>query len=172
MKYFRKIYNGLCDVLDKIATVAMMIVFAVVFVNVVLRYLFKQSFAWSDEAARYAFIVMCLFGMVIATRDKSHFSVTMVIDHLPGIVQRILHVIIDVTCIVLIVFLIKGGFQMSDILSDTITPGMQIPSSFRYWVLIFSGFLMLFYEICILISDILGNPNLFSETAQIEEKGR
>ena len=80
MKYFRKFYHGICEVLDKIATVAMMFVFGVVFVNVVLRYLFKQSFAWSDEAARYTFIVMCLFGLVIATRDRSHFSVTMVID--------------------------------------------------------------------------------------------
>lgn len=157
MKKFQKINNLICEYLDVIAAVAMAFVFAVVFLNVVLRYFFKASFAWSDEAARYTFICLCLFGMVTATRDNAHFTVTILTNALPKIVQRILSCLTHVISLALTIFMVKGGFEMADVLKNTITPGMQIPASTSYYLLIFSGILMIFYLLCLILVDITGN---------------
>jgi TRAP-type C4-dicarboxylate transport system permease small subunit len=62
---------------------------AVVFLQVVLRYVTYQPLAWTEEIARLLFLWACIIGAVIAARRGSHFAVDFFSRSLPGRVGRL-----------------------------------------------------------------------------------
>jgi TRAP-type C4-dicarboxylate transport system permease small subunit len=53
-----------------------------IFMQVIFRYVFKESLSWSEELARYLFIWLTFIGASIATREKSHINVAMFVNNL------------------------------------------------------------------------------------------
>lgn len=51
-----------------------------IFLQVIFRYVVKQSLSWSEELARYLFIWLTFIGASIAAREKSHINVSVMID--------------------------------------------------------------------------------------------
>lgn len=147
MKKLEKFYFGLGTVMDGLSAFAMAVIFIVVFTNVVLRYVFRTGFAWATELGQYAFVLVCFTGLITATRDGSHFAVTLLIDRVPSIVRRVLNIIIDIAMLVITVMLIAGGFQMAGVAKGAVTPCMHIPMATNYWELVVCGILMAVYTV-------------------------
>lgn len=51
MAFLRKAFRGLFKALEWFAMICMVVLTAVVFCDVVLRYIFKQGFSWTQEIA-------------------------------------------------------------------------------------------------------------------------
>ena len=60
-----------------------------VFTQVLVRYLTYQPLAWTEEAARYIFIWLCLLGAAVAARRGQHFVVDLAQRALPADAFRI-----------------------------------------------------------------------------------
>jgi TRAP-type C4-dicarboxylate transport system permease small subunit len=58
-------------------------ILAVVFLEVLARYVFKFSIVWSEETAVYAFIWMSYLAMARLARTRSHLAFTPLRDMLP-----------------------------------------------------------------------------------------
>ena len=72
MKGYGKFLDGI-EKIEKLflaVTVAIMII--VITYQVILRYVFSASNAWSEELARYLFIYDVMVAAAIATRRNSH----------------------------------------------------------------------------------------------------
>ena len=63
---------------------------ALVFTNVVLRYVFGSGIAAGEEFARLAFVWLIFLGAVLAMRERGHIGVTILVERLPARVQRFL----------------------------------------------------------------------------------
>lgn len=150
---FRKVYDWIGDFTDTISGIAMALIFLVVFFNVVLRYVFNAGFAWAVEAAQFAFVLVCLTGLIAATRDQSHFAVTLIIDRMPRAVKLFLFLLRDVVEIVCTIWLLRGAIQMMGVLKNTISPAIGLPWALNYYFLLGTTILMLFYEFCCLVKD-------------------
>ena len=75
MKGYGKFLDGI-EKIEKLflaVTVAIMII--VIIYQVILRYVFSASNAWSEELARYLFIYDVMVAAAIATRRNSHLQV-------------------------------------------------------------------------------------------------
>lgn len=84
MKGYGKFLDGI-EKIEKLflaVTVAIMII--VITYQVILRYVFSASNAWSEELARYLFIYDVMVAAAIATRRNSHLQV----DAFIGILDR------------------------------------------------------------------------------------
>ena len=57
-----------------------------VFVNVVLRYGFNSGASITEEISRYLFVWLTFLGAILAFKDNSHVSVSVLVDKLspPG----------------------------------------------------------------------------------------
>lgn len=66
------------------------VVFLIVFLNVVGRYGFGTSFAWSEEVARHLMILGAFAGAGLALREGRLVAITTVPDLLPDTFARIL----------------------------------------------------------------------------------
>jgi TRAP-type transport system small permease protein len=64
------------------AAVAIMLaaMLALVFANVVSRYLFSVSFGWAEEVSRYLMIWIVFIGAGLALRESKHVAVTLFAD--------------------------------------------------------------------------------------------
>lgn len=98
---------------DALGAVLYIYIIAIIFAEVVGRYLFKTSILSAYETAIYAFIWLSYLSMAAMARNRSHLSVTVLRDMMPRSVQLLLLLLSDLLLIVLasiIVIFIRQPF--------------------------------------------------------------
>lgn len=89
------------------------VMIALVFLNVILRYVFSTGFVWSEEVARLAFIYLVYFGTVGAFRDNRHLGVEMVLAKIPDKAQKALYALIQLVIIWTMWVLAQGSLELA-----------------------------------------------------------
>src|SRR5260221_13378480 len=77
--------------LDGLAVVLFAVMFGVVILQIVLRYVFNAPLVWTDELAQYLFVWTSFLGWTMATRKRIHIGISVVADHLPAAGRRMPH---------------------------------------------------------------------------------
>jgi TRAP-type C4-dicarboxylate transport system permease small subunit len=77
--------------LDVVAVALFGVMFGVVFLQVVLRYVFNHPLVWTDEAAAYLLVWVSFLGWTMASRKRIHIGIAFIVDRLPGRIRRALH---------------------------------------------------------------------------------
>jgi C4-dicarboxylate transporter DctQ subunit len=116
-----------------------------VFLQVLIRFVFKFPIPWTEEVSRIAFVYIIFIGATIAVRDRAHINVDFLLVMLPPRmacwVRRIgVLLVAGFLCFVIwqgIVFVRATGVQ--------VTPVMQLPFRHLYLIIPTSGALMLLY---------------------------
>ena len=67
---------------------------ALVFANVVMRYGFRQSFAWAAEFSRYLVVWLSFLASGLALRQGAHIAVETLPDALPGPAARLVRLLV------------------------------------------------------------------------------
>ena len=117
----------------------------VLFINVVLRYVFKAGLVWAEEYARYAIIWIVMAGSGAAVRENIHMSITAIIDVTKG---KTLHFIINMFVLVVAtsfsLFLIYAGIRLTSsmITNNQVSPALEIPLWWIYVSIPIGGLLM------------------------------
>jgi len=76
--------------LDAVAVVQFLAMFAIICVQIVLRYVFNAPLVWSDELAQYCFVWVAFIGVVLASRNRTNIAITAVRDRLPRLPATVL----------------------------------------------------------------------------------
>lgn len=63
------------------------------FMQVVLRYVFKMGFHWSEELARFVNVFMVFIGATVLVYEDSHISVTILDEYLKGNAHKALKLV-------------------------------------------------------------------------------
>lgn len=105
-----------------------------VFAQVVMRYVFKNSLSWSEELTRYLFLWMSWVGASYAVRCRSHFRVTLLLDMLKGKVREAYELLILLIWLGFGVFMTYQGGRMSLLLwqRGQLSAAMEIPMALAY----------------------------------------
>ncbi len=116
-------------VVESIIVAALLGEVAVVFANVMTRYLFGGSLLWTEEMARLALSVLAFVGGALAYRRGYHTSVALVLNRLPLAVQRVCLTIADLLVLGLsfILFYYSASMVQSEWGRETAI--LQMPSS-------------------------------------------
>lgn len=101
------------SVLEKIVSCVCVIVMSIlVFVNVIFRFVFNNSLAFSDEISTYLFVLMSLMGTALAARRGAHLGLSIVTDRVSPkartIIGMIMYGISALFCLLIVIF----GVQM------------------------------------------------------------
>jgi TRAP-type C4-dicarboxylate transport system permease small subunit len=73
--------------MDKAASLIMINMVVVITLQILMRYIFDNPLQWSEELARFSYGWYCLFGMALVTKDKTHLTVSILIDRLSPRIQ-------------------------------------------------------------------------------------
>ncbi len=99
-----------------------LVMLLLVFGNVVLRYGFNSGITISEEVARMSFVWLIFLGTVIAFRTKQHLGVNMLLDRLPIMLQKIIHILRQLIIMWILWLLMDGGWDQMVIGANTSLP--------------------------------------------------
>ena len=83
-----------------------------VFYNAMLRYVFKSSFAPSEEWARFLFMYITFFGAIEGFYRGRHIAVDMVTGLLSGVTKKTVEIIAQLLALGTMVLLLVGGIVL------------------------------------------------------------
>lgn len=106
---------------------------AILFVNVVGRYVFNYGFVWAEEVVRYEIIWLVFVGGSVAARKGIHIGVEALVHTLPPSVQKWVNSAVLVLCIGFCAILAFYGWELvaQTRQFNQRTPAMQFP----FWLI-------------------------------------
>ncbi len=110
----------------------MTLLVVLVFTQVLVRYLTYEPLAWTEEAARYVFIWLCLLGAAVAARRGQHFAVDLAQRSLPAGALRIASTAIPVMEAAFYGLLAVAGSKALATIHLQQSPSLEIPMSIPY----------------------------------------
>ena len=107
-----KVLKWLDENLEKsICVVLMCIMTTLVFVQVIMRYVFKNSLSWSEELARYVFIWLIYLGISYGAKMRKHIKIDAALLLFPKVLRKWVVVIGDILFLAFACYLTKTGFD-------------------------------------------------------------
>ncbi len=117
----------------------------ITFLQVLFRYVFQTSLAWTEELARFAFLWTAALSVGYAFKTKSHFALRFMVDQFgPGLKRIISTLVTFLMTIFLIIFTWKA-VQYVESADDQVAPGTGLPMVIPYSSVVVAGLLMLYY---------------------------
>jgi len=105
---------------------------ALVFVNVVSRYVFGVSIIWVEELTQYQMIWIAYLGAGLALREGRHVAVDIVEARLPPEARRALRIAIGAAILGFLAALAVLGVRIAAFTWNQETPVMNIPTGLPY----------------------------------------
>ncbi len=117
----------------------------ITFMQVLFRYVFQWSLAWTEELARYLFVWLASLGAAYAFKTRTHFVIMFAVDKIPGALRRM---VVAATAVLMNGFLllfIWQAIQYTITVSDAIGPGTGLSRAIPSASMIVGGALMVYY---------------------------
>lgn len=129
MKFYKKLMDVVAGCEKAITSVILLLVTAITFANVVVRYLTPNQFAWSEELSINLFVLLIMMGCGLSARDGSLISLTLIFDRLSVMGKKIFVAIITVANCVFSGVLFKTGIDkvITQMANGKRTPSLMIP---------------------------------------------
>lgn len=148
-----------------------------IFFQVIMRTVFKNSLSWSEELSRYIFIWQIWLGASIALREHEHINVTLIY----GIVknsraQAVIHAFADLCWFLFCLFLIFNGRSLvASILSRNVTSsGLGVPMVLVYAALPVASALVclrLLPKLCQDVKHVIGTEEQKAKRSEEKDGG-
>ena len=101
---------------DKILNVCILVLFIAMFgvttLNVIMRYLFRNPLAWSDELAMISLAYVTFVGGAAAYKKNLHFGIDVLLDLMPVSVRMFIRRIVNFVFIILFGYVTYLGWNL------------------------------------------------------------
>lgn len=131
--------------LKYVLTLLIVILTVSVFLQVLIRFVFKYPLPWTEEVSRIAFVYSIFVGATIAVREKTHLNVDAILVLLPKRVARAITVLGAFLVAIFLGFMTWEGAVFVRATGVQMTPVMQVPFRYLYLILPASGAIMFLY---------------------------
>lgn len=122
-----KLIDSFCRGVTNVMAVALMIMVALVFSNVVLRYVFNSSITQSEEISRWLFVWITFMGCVVALREHAHLGTDALVSRLPPVGKKVCLVLGHLTMLYVCYLVFRGALEQTSINMDVLAPSTQLP---------------------------------------------
>ena len=156
-------FGKMLDILDKILTffeewtlfITVIVALVALFVNVVLRYGFNYSLAWSEELVREVIIYTTFIGCSAAVKNRSMIKIDASVQLLPRLKMPLTYFSNFVTMIFAGLMIYYGWLMMIlQYSTQQKTIIMEIPLVILYAILPLMGVMMLIRSIQVIYQDV------------------
>jgi TRAP-type C4-dicarboxylate transport system permease small subunit len=157
-------FGKLLDFLDKILTffeewtlfISVMVALIALFINVVLRYGFNYSLAWSEELVREVIIYTTFIGCSAAVKNRSMIKIDASVQLLPRLKMPLTY-FSNFVVMIFAGMMIYYGWLMMEMQHRTHqkTIIMEIPLVILYAILPLMGVMMLIRAVQVIYQDIV-----------------
>ena len=130
-----KLLKLLDEKLEEYIMVIMVVVMTtLIMVQVIMRYVFNNSLAWTEEMARYLFLWSIWLGASYGVKTKGHVRLTVLTSRLSEKAQNIIGVIVYFIWLLFVIFLVVKGYELVGklIVSGQTSTALHLPMWIAY----------------------------------------
>lgn len=127
---------------------------AVVFAQVVCRYVFNNPLYWSEECARYCFVYIVFCGGAWAGKEFAHLGVDYLVSKFSPSMQLVVEIFIDVLILGFSAVIIVISLITIPKIATQLSPAMNLPMCYPYAAIPIGFSFLLYYYILHLIDHI------------------
>ncbi len=145
---------------------------ALVFGNVVLRYVFSSGITFSEEFSRWLFVWLTFFGAIVAMKEHTHLGMDSVISKLSVRGRKVCYVVSHLLMIVCVVLLLTGGWDQTVVNLQTKAAATGLSLSLFYGVILVFGvsaMCILLYDLFAMLTGRVANDQLI-QVRESEDK--
>lgn len=106
------------------------LLFSLLLINVLLRYLFDTSIFWAEELAVTLFIWMGFLAAASTEADDGHVRLTLLVDRLSPQLRRINDTLVD--CVLLLALIMLVATAHSGLATLQTTVALRLPEKWLY----------------------------------------
>lgn len=113
----------------------MMFSVALVFLQVIMRYVFSSSLSWSEELARYLFLWQIWLGASYAVKERKHLRIEAVQSMIKSASGKIRFELVALFLwLVFSIFMVYKGGELVKLLfvRGQVSPAMRVPMAYAY----------------------------------------
>lgn len=129
---FKKINTILFKYLETIIAILLFVLTAVAFIQLVIRYSFRISYAGVDELRRLAFVWIASVGSALAFRKKAHMGITFLSQKLSNIKGLYLQMFVNIVLIIFMSVILIAGIQMAKMGTEQVSEYLKMSMVFFY----------------------------------------
>lgn len=122
-------YNHLEEIILVILFALMVVV---IFLQVIMRYGFNNSLAWSEEVGRFIFEWLTWIGMSLGARRGEHIKITLLTDKLPFRAAHAANILSSGIVVVICILTMIYGVELSKLFMGSKFTAMKISLSWGY----------------------------------------
>ena len=166
----RSALKGFDRLLEVTLVACMVVMFVLVFINVMMRLLLNSGIDLSEELPRFAFVWMCFVGAVVGMRRHSHLGVDMVVAALPLLGRKICWAISQAIMAVCSAYMLYGTYLQHDIIEKNASAVMQNSMLYVYGISYLAGAAIVVICLTNLVRLFLGQVEE-DELIDVQEEG-
>ncbi|MCD6254107.1 MAG: TRAP transporter small permease [Thermotogae bacterium] len=144
-------------IIEFLTGLCLLLMFVIVTMAVVARYVFSSPIFWAGELSRYLMFYMVMLGSSLAIRDVKHPSLTFIVERLPQRLKKIWTYVVYLSVLFVSVIIFWQGFTMASKSIFLRTPALRISFSWIYVGLPIGGALMSLETVLKLVSTYLSS---------------
>lgn len=155
MALFKKILTPVSDALDKVCSVAIVIMLGLMVLITTAQIVFRTFFTaltWSDEVTRYLLIWSTFLGASVVYRHSGHISVTVLQENVSPNAARWLRVLVHAVCFALFTVLLFFSVRYCVSLRKTATT-MPIKMKYIYTCIPISMGIMMVHSLLMALEE-------------------
>lgn len=129
----KKKVTNILDTAENIVLVSMFVAMVlVIFFQVIMRYVFKNSLSWSEELGKFIFVWISWIGIAIGQKRGEHIRITILVDRLPFKAQQFLILLSDLVVVGICVVTTYYAISLVGSQAGTRYAGIKISMSWGY----------------------------------------
>jgi len=132
--------------------VVSILLFSLVVINVLFRYIIKQPISWANELAIYAFVWWVFLGSALAVKKNRHIFISFLKDRIPASVRSIVNKFISILMIIYCSVATYLSLQLIPLVFKQKVSIMGFSISYVYVIIPFSSILMVIYTVLLLFT--------------------
>ena len=121
----------------------MLVITALTFYQIVLRYLFNMAPSWSEELVRFIFVWLTFIAAGMGVRERIHIGIDVVVNLLPEPLRKAAGIAVALIIAGFGVFLLSTGIEITLGTHVQASPALGLPMSYVYAAIPFMGLLMI-----------------------------
>lgn len=131
MKVVRWLDENLEASISMVLLAAMTII---LFIQVIMRHVFRSSLVWSEEVARYIFVWLIYLAISYGAKQMRHIKIESALGMFPKFMRPYITLLGDLLFLAYAIFIINTGYDLvqRQIALRQITPALGIPFSIIY----------------------------------------
>ncbi|MFQ5864636.1 MAG: TRAP transporter small permease [bacterium] len=133
--------------LETVLCVLIVALVGVTFTQVLFRYIFHLSLAWSEELARFLIMWFASLCAAYAFKTKAHFALRFLVGRLGKNLQKAVSTFVMVILVAFLMIFIMKAIEYTISVSSRIAPGTGLSMAVPFSSAVVGGILMLYYII-------------------------